>query len=440
MLHPDVAEELRGTYAGIAHPAFIDHLHDARRHRARAAAGAPVRPRRSTSSTAGCATTGATTRSASSPRTTSTRQRGTDGQQVQEFKQMVKTLHARRHRGDPRRRLQPHRRGQPHGPDAVVTRHRQRSRTTASSPDDPQYYMDYTGTGNTLNMRDPYVLQLVMDSLRYWATEMHVDGFRFDLASRARPQPARGRPAVGVLRPRPAGPRGQQAEADRRAVGRRRGRLPGGQLPAAVGGVERPLPRLHPRPLGGATAHGLGEFAYRITGSSDLYEAAGRSRTRASTSSPPTTASRCATSSPTTRSTTTANGEGNNDGETHNRSWNCGVEGPTDDAGDHRAARPPAAQPAGHAAAVAGRADAARRRRARPHAGRQQQRLLPGQRDLLVRLGARRPGAARLHPPSSSHFRQAHHRRSVAGSSSRAAHCTATRSATSSGTTRAARR
>src|SRR5438067_1086512 len=51
------------------------------------------------------------------------------------------------------------------------------------SPEDPRYYMDYTGCGNSLNMRHPRVLQLIMDSLRYWVTEMHVDGFRFDLAS-----------------------------------------------------------------------------------------------------------------------------------------------------------------------------------------------------------------------------------------------------------------
>ena len=89
----------------------------------------------------------------------------------------------RRHRSDPRRGLQPHRRRQP-------TRAR-RCRSAASttpryyrlSPEDPRYYMDFTGCGNTLNMAHPRVLQLIMDSLRYWVIEMHVDGFRFDLAS-----------------------------------------------------------------------------------------------------------------------------------------------------------------------------------------------------------------------------------------------------------------
>ena len=92
-------------------------------------------------------------------------------------------------------------------------------------------------------MRHPHVLQLIMDSLRYWVPEMHVDGFRFDLAADARPRAARRRPALGLLRPHPAGPRRQPGEADRRAVGRRRGRLPGRQLPAAVVGVERQVPR-----------------------------------------------------------------------------------------------------------------------------------------------------------------------------------------------------
>src|SRR6202020_1541835 len=73
----------------------------------------------------------------------------------------------RRDRGDPRRGLQPYRGRQSCGSDAVISRH----------------YMDFTGCGNTLNMVHPHSIQLLMDSLRYWVTEMHVDGFRFDLAS-----------------------------------------------------------------------------------------------------------------------------------------------------------------------------------------------------------------------------------------------------------------
>ena len=109
--------------------------------------------------------------------------------------------------------------------------------------------MDYTGTGNTLNMMHPHVLQLLMDSLRYWVLDMHVDGFRFDLASTlARELHDVDRLSV-VLRSHPAGSGHQPGQADRRAVGRRRRRLPGRQLPAAVVGVERQVPRLGARLL-----------------------------------------------------------------------------------------------------------------------------------------------------------------------------------------------
>ena len=88
-------------------------------------------------------------------------------------------------------------------------------------PDDPRYYMDFTGTGNSLNPVHPSVLRLIMDSLRYFVTECHVDGFRFDLAVGARARVLRRRPAVGVLRRDPPGPGAVAGQADRRAVGRR---------------------------------------------------------------------------------------------------------------------------------------------------------------------------------------------------------------------------
>ena len=96
---------------------------------------------------------------------------------------MVRDPARRGHRGDPRRGLQPHRRGQPPGPDAVACAASTTPAYYRLVEDDPRYYMDYTGTGNSLNVRNPHTLQLIMDSLRYWVTEMHVDGFRFDLAS-----------------------------------------------------------------------------------------------------------------------------------------------------------------------------------------------------------------------------------------------------------------
>jgi isoamylase len=101
---------------------------------------------------------------------------------VREFKMMVRALHAAglevildvvyNHTAE----------GNHLGPDAVAARHRQQSYYRLL-PDNPRYYQDFTGCGNTLNMRSPRVLQLIMDSLRYWVLEMHVDGFRFDLAS-----------------------------------------------------------------------------------------------------------------------------------------------------------------------------------------------------------------------------------------------------------------
>ncbi len=92
------------------------------------------------------------------------------------------------------------------GPTLSLQGHRQRRLLPADGDDQRKYYMDYTGTGNTLNMRQPHVLQLLMDSLRYWVHEMHVDGFRFDLAATLAREAPRSRPPVGVLRSHPAGP------------------------------------------------------------------------------------------------------------------------------------------------------------------------------------------------------------------------------------------
>ena len=107
---------------------------------------------------------------------------------------------------------------------------------------DPRYYMDFTGTGNTLNMIHPRTLQLIMDSLRYWIEEMHVDGLSLRSGLDARARAARGGPARVLLRHHPPGPTDLAGEADRRALGPRRGRLSGRQVPCAVGRVERDLP------------------------------------------------------------------------------------------------------------------------------------------------------------------------------------------------------
>jgi isoamylase len=203
--------------------------------------------------------------------------------------------------------------------------------------DDPRYYMDYTGTGNSSTWRTRTSLQMIMDSLRYWVTEMHVDGFRFDLAS------ALAREFYDVDRlsaffDLSAGPDRLPGQADRRAVGRRPRRLPGRQLPAAVDGVERQVPRHRPRLL----ARRAGDVsassppAHRL---GDLYEHDGGA---------PVAAINFVTAHDgfTLRDLVSynekhneANGEDNNDGTDDNRSWNCGVEGPTDDPAIERCGR-----------------------------------------------------------------------------------------------------
>ena len=196
--------------------------------------------------------------------------------------------------------------------------------------DDPRYYLDFTGTGNSLNMRHPHVLQLIMDSLRYWVTEMHVDGFRFDLASTlARELFAVDRlsaffdlvqqdPVVSqvklIAEPWDVGEGGYQV-----------GNFP--PLWSEWNGRYRDTIRDFWR---GEPAT-LAEFGYRFTGSSDLYEADTRR---------PTASINFVTAHDgfTLRDLVSynekhneANGEDNRDGESHNRSWNCGVEGETDD-------------------------------------------------------------------------------------------------------------
>ena len=141
-----------------------------------------------------------------------------------------------------------------------------------------------------------------MDSLRYWVTEMHVDGFRFDLAATLAREfydvdrLSRSSTSSSRIRREPG-------QADRRAVGRRARRLPGRQLSAAVDGMERQVPRHRPRLLARRSrdARRVRLPVHRLGRS---VRAAPARRSRRSTSSPPTTASRCAISSPTTRSTT----------------------------------------------------------------------------------------------------------------------------------------
>ncbi len=255
--------------------------------------------------------------------------RGQRGEQVQEFRQMVKTLHKANievfldvvynHTCE----------GNHLGP-MLSFKGIDNLSYYRTVKDDPRFYMDYTGTGNSLNMRHPHVLQLLMDSLRYWIEEMHVDGFRFDLASTL----ARGLhdvdrlsaffdliqqdPVVSkvklIAEPWDVGEGGYQV----------------GNFPpqwSEWNGKYRDTVRDYWR---GENAR-LGEFAYRFTGSSDLYAESGR-RPFASinfiTAHDGFTLFDLVSHNDKHNE---ANGEENRDGESHNRSWNCGAEGPTDD-------------------------------------------------------------------------------------------------------------
>jgi len=196
-------------------------------------------------------------------------------------------------------------------------------------PGSPRFYLDFTGCGNTLNMRSPRVLQLLMDSLRYWVTEMHVDGFRFDLASAlARELYEVDRlgaffdvihqdPVISqvklIAEPWDLGEGGYQV-----------GNFP--VLWTEWNGKYRDAVRRFWRGDGGVS-----EFATRLAGSSDLYNHSGRrpySSINFVTCHDGFTLHDLVSYN---EKHNEANGEDNNDGERHNLSWNCGVEGPTDD-------------------------------------------------------------------------------------------------------------
>ena len=326
--HPDIPEEMRGTYAGLAHPVAIDYLtklgvtavellpvhqfvHDSalverglRNYWGYNSIGF-LAPHNDYSSS------------------------GQQGQQVQEFKQMVKTLHEAgievildvvyNHTAE----------GNHRGP-VLSLKGIDNAGYYRLVPDDLVHYYDTTGTGNSLNMRHPHVLQLIMDSLRYWVSEMHVDGFRFDLAATLARQfhevdrlsaffdLIQQDPIVSqvklIAEPWDLGEGGYQV-----------GNFP--PLWSEWNGKYRDTVRDFWR---GEHAT-LDDFAYRLTGSSDLYEGTGR-RPYASvnfiTAHDGFTLNDLVSYNDKHNE---ANGENNNDGESHNRSWNGGVEGPTDD-------------------------------------------------------------------------------------------------------------
>ncbi|HTQ81294.1 MAG TPA: glycogen debranching protein GlgX [Thermoanaerobaculia bacterium] len=254
---------------------------------------------------------------------------GQRGGQVQEWKQLVKTLHAEgfevildvvyNHTAE----------GNHEGP-CLSFRGIDNPAYYRLVEGQPAYYMDYTGTGNSLNMRHPHVLQLIMDSLRYWVLDMHVDGFRFDLAATlARELHECDRlsaffdliqqdPVVSqvklIAEPWDIGEGGYQV-----------GNFP--PLWSEWNGKYRDTVRDFWR----GEPQTLGDFANRLTGSSDLYALNTR---RPSASVNFVTAHDGFTLNDLVSYNdkhNEDNGEENRDGESHNRSWNCGAEGPTDD-------------------------------------------------------------------------------------------------------------
>ncbi|HET8962151.1 glycogen debranching protein GlgX, partial [Nocardioides sp.] len=330
-LHPEVPEDLRGTYAGLAHPAVTDHL---AKLGVTAIELMPVHQfvQDSTLVEKGLRNYwGYNTLAFLAPHAdyaATSRDEQTRGQQVQEFKTMVKSLHAAgievildvvyNHTAE----------GNHLGP-TLSFKGIDNPAYYRLVEDEPQYYMDYTGTGNSLNVRHPHSLQLIMDSLRYWVTEMHVDGFRFDLASAlAREfydvdrlatffELVQQDPIVSqvklIAEPWDVGPGGYQV-----------GNFPPQwtEWNGAYRDTVRDFWRGEPS---------LGEFASRLAGSSDFYEHSGRR---------PVASINFVTAHDgfTLRDLVSynekhneANGEDNNDGESHNRSWNHGAEGPTDD-------------------------------------------------------------------------------------------------------------
>ena len=325
-LHPDLPPELRGTYAGLAHPAVTAHL---TKLGITAIELMPVHQfvqdhtllEKGLRNYWGYNTLGFFAPEASYAASG-------EGKQVQEFKSMVKAMHAAgievildvvyNHTAE----------GNHLGP-TLSFKGIDNLAYYRLVEDDPKFYMDYTGTGNSLNVRHPHSLQLIMDSLRYWVTEMHVDGFRFDLASTlAREfyevdrlatffELVQQDPVVSqvklIAEPWDIGPGGYQV-----------GNFPPQwtEWNGAYRDTVRDFWRGEPS---------LGEFASRLSGSSDYYEHSGRR---------PVASINFVTAHDgfTLRDLVSydqkhneANGESNNDGESHNRSWNHGVEGPTDD-------------------------------------------------------------------------------------------------------------
>jgi isoamylase len=325
-LHPEVPEEERGTYLGLSHPAIIDHL------KALGVTAIELMPAHQFVSDDVLAQRGLAnywgynTIGFFAPHNAYAAA-GQRGEQVQEFKAMVRAMHEAgievimdvvyNHTAE----------GNHLGP-TLSFRGIDNASYYRLVDDDRQYYMDTTGTGNSLLMRNPQVLQLIMDSLRYWVTEMHVDGFRFDLAAALARQfhevdrlssffdVVQQDPIVSqvklIAEPWDVGDGGYQV-----------GNFPplwtewNGKYRDTVRDFWRGQPATLP------------EFASRLTGSSDLYQSDGRSPVASVNFVTAHDGFTLADLVSFDHKHNDANGEDGRDGTDDNRSWNCGAEGLT---------------------------------------------------------------------------------------------------------------
>jgi isoamylase len=327
MRHPGIREDLRGTYAGLASEAAIAHLIDL------GVTAVELLPVHHISDESFLAERGLrnywgySTIGYFAPHSEYAAS-GRRGEQVSEFKGMVKALHGAgievildvvyNHTAE----------GNHLGP-MLSFKGADNSSYYRLMPEDPRHYMDFTGTGNSLNPVHPSVLRLIMDSLRYWVTECHVDGFRFDLAAALAREffdvdrlsaffdVIHQDPVISqvklIAEPWDVGPGGYQV-----------GNFP--VLWSEWNGVYRDTMRDYWR--GHAND---GSFASRLSGSADLYEADGRDPFASINFITAHDGFTLADLVSYEHKHNEANLEDNMDGTDDNRSWNCGVEGPTDD-------------------------------------------------------------------------------------------------------------
>jgi glycogen operon protein len=327
MQHPEVREDLRGTYGGLASEPAIAYLKDLG---VTAVELLPIHhiadesflAERELTNYWGYSSIGYLAPHAGYAAT------GSTGEQIREFKGMVKALHREgievildvvyNHTAE----------GNHLGPMLAFKGVDNKSYYRLV-PDDERFYMDFTGTGNSLNVVHPSTLRLIMDSLRYWVIECHVDGFRFDLASALARElydvdrlsaffdtihqdPVLSQVKL-IAEPWDVGPGGYQV----------------GNFPvqwSEWNGIYRDVMRDFWRGQAG-----VGDFAARLTGSSDLYEPDGRNPFASINFITAHDGFPLADLVAYNEKHNEANKEGNRDGTDDNRSWNCGAEGPTDD-------------------------------------------------------------------------------------------------------------